>query len=274
MSIHQKLQLTIVNTSIKKPLVSPSSSFIPQISPSNSNSTLTMSPAPLSPIPPTISPSNPQSTTPPTPSLNSLVATDLAASNELAERITQLRLDIANGKPLPPKKVDLTERSNRDMVKDLVSRVEKIETSAELDATDRETLQALNARLAICDLQAMRLAELRDLEVGARMGRKVIGLRAEGVEEEEEEEDGLSDGDGDDFERVGEHDSNSACDSHSEDDDNNTTSSTYSSDLSPNTTTWPLLYRILDVDPGVSGSDIKPMLTRYLIHSSHPLAIY
>jgi hypothetical protein len=147
-----------------------------------------MSPAPLSPIPPTISPSNPQSTTPPTPSLNSLVATDLAASNELAERITQLRLDIANGKPLPPKKVDLTERSNRDMVKDLVSRVEKIETSAELDATDRETLQALNARLAVCDLQAMRLAELRDLEVGARMGRKVIGLRAEGVEEEEEEE--------------------------------------------------------------------------------------
>jgi hypothetical protein len=55
------------------------------------------------------------------------------------------------------------------MTKDLVSRVEKIESSVEaLDATDREMLQALNARLAVCDLQAMRLAELRDVEVMAR----------------------------------------------------------------------------------------------------------
>jgi hypothetical protein len=104
-----------------------------------------------------------------TSDLKSLIAADLAASNELAARITQLRLDIADGKPLPDKKVDLMERSNKDMTKDLVSRVEKIESSADaLDATDREMLQALNARLAVCDLQAMRLAELRDVEVMAR----------------------------------------------------------------------------------------------------------
>ena len=103
-----------------------------------------------------------------TAELKALIARDLAASNELADRVSQLRIDIAEGKPLPSKKVDLMEQSNRDMTKELVSRVEKIESTPDLDATDREMLQALNARLAVCDLQAMRLAELRDVEVTAR----------------------------------------------------------------------------------------------------------
>ena len=38
--------------------------------------------------------------------MHSLIARDLAASNELATRIAQLRQDIAEGKPPPPKKVD------------------------------------------------------------------------------------------------------------------------------------------------------------------------
>ena len=103
-----------------------------------------------------------------TEELKALIAHDLAASNELANRIEQLRIDVAEGKPLPSKKVDLVERSNKDMTKDLVSRIEEIESTSTLDAMDREMLQALNARLAVCDLQAMRLAELRDVEFTAR----------------------------------------------------------------------------------------------------------
>lgn len=130
-------------------------------------------------------PTNAMSTsTPPsrnfdTNELKSLIAQDLAASNELAARITQLRQDIGHGKPLPPKKVDLMEQSNKDMTKDLVARVEKVESAANLNAADREMLQALSARLAICDLQAMRLAELRDLELIARGTKEKVFLDAE-----------------------------------------------------------------------------------------------
>jgi hypothetical protein len=113
--------------------------------------------------------------------MHSLIARDLAASNDLAARITQLRHDIAEGKPQPPKKVDLLERSNKDMTKELVLRVERIESlpAGSLGATDREMLQALDSRLAVCDLQAMRLAELRDLEFTARNTKERAYLEAE-----------------------------------------------------------------------------------------------
>jgi hypothetical protein len=60
--------------------------------------------------------------------MHSLIARDLAASNEVAKRITQLRQDIADGKPQPSKKFDLLERSNKNMTKELVLRVERIES--------------------------------------------------------------------------------------------------------------------------------------------------
>lgn len=231
---------------------------------------------------------------PPTPETNtnmeafiSLIATDLAASNALADRISQLRLDIAEGKPLPDKKVDLMERSNKDMTKDLVSRVEKIESSdAPLDANDREMLQALNARLAVCDLQAMRLAELRDVEVSARstMQKGVVKEEAKNVEANEEEEEveaeakpdtsprtkfeeqksserELHGEDG--VERDSEYDSES--DSHTEDEDSG---SAYSDDLGIDKSDWPLLYRIMDVDPDTLGRDIEPLLNKYVTHLS------
>lgn len=49
--------------------------------------------------------------------IHSLIARDLAASNELAARIAELRQDIAEGKPQPSKKVASLERSNKDMTK-------------------------------------------------------------------------------------------------------------------------------------------------------------
>jgi hypothetical protein len=87
---------------------------------------------------------------------HSLIARDLATSNELANRITQLRQDIAEGKPPPSKKVDLLERSNKDMTKELVLRLEHIESipAGNLEATDRKMMQAsmLDWLYVICRL--------------------------------------------------------------------------------------------------------------------------
>jgi len=196
-----------------------------------------------------------------TKELQALIARDLAVSNELADRISQLRLDIAEGKALPPKKVDLMERSNKDMTKDLVSRVEKIESAPALDATDREMLQVLNARLAVCDLQAMRLAELRDVEVSARstMQKESLEPEAESAEDAVEIDAGEvaahgDDGDEDEAEESEENDSDSASAAR--------TSSEYSEEPEIDKSNWPLLYQIMDIDPETLDRDIEPMLNK------------
>lgn len=193
--------------------------------------------------------------------LRSLIARDLATSNELSARIDQMRADIAAGIPLPAKKVDLMERSNRDMTKDLVSRLEKLENLLEKSATDREMEQALNARLYACDLHADRLATLRDLEHSARgngeflepevfkrakAGNSKVKSADEAVlepvqepstlgqnkrEQDEEPVEELSVGHGHDFE------------ADDADDDEE------SEEPEVDKSAWPLLYRILDVDP-------------------------
>ena len=196
-----------------------------------------------------------------TAELKARIARDLAASNELADRISQLRIDIAGGKPLPSKKVDLMERSNRDTTKELVNRVEDIESAAALDATDREMLQALNARLAVCDLQAMRLAELRDVEVTARSTMKKepaepeMKSQVDGTEHDADDHSVLVEG-GD--EETGENDSDSASDSEAP--------SEYSDEAEIDKNNWPLLYKIMDVDPETLDRDIESMLEKCGMH--------
>jgi hypothetical protein len=194
-----------------------------------------------------------------TAELKALIALVFLASNELADRISQLRIDIAEGKPLPSKKVDLMERSNKDMKKDLVSRVEKIESAPDLDATDREMLQALNARLAVCDLQAMRLAELRDVEVSARSTMKKEALEVEGKSDRGAVENDVDDhsahiDDADEQEETGENDSDSASASE--------THSEYSDEPEIDKSHWPLFYQIMDVDPDTLDRDIEPLLNK------------
>jgi hypothetical protein len=192
-----------------------------------------------------------------TEELRALMARDLAASNELADRISQLRIDIAESKALPPKKVDLMERSNKDMTKDLVSRVERIESASELDATDREMLQALNARLAVCDLQAMRLAELRDVEVTARSTKQMQTLVPEAKSgadvAEHDAGEHVAYADVEDADSA-EHDSGSTFASE--------TGSEYSDEPEIDKSNWPLLYRIVDIDPDTLNRDIEPMLDK------------
>jgi hypothetical protein len=201
--------------------------------------------------------------------MHSLIARDLTASNELAARITQLRQDIAEGKPQPPKKVDLLERSNKDMTKELVLRVERIESVpvGRLEAADREMLQALNARLAVCDMQAMRLAELRDLEFTARNTKERVFLEAEvdegfdvaGREPEEElaigntSKHAIAELDRDTKELRHHNDDRHEGFESSEED-------TASEDPPIDKSAWPLLYQIMNVDPGTSAADIQPLV--------------
>lgn len=195
-----------------------------------------------------------------TAELKALIARDLAASNELADRISQLRISIAEGKPLPSKKVDLMEQSNRDMTKELVSRVEKIESAPDLDATDREMLQALNARLAVCGLQAMRLAELRDVEVTARSTmQKPPEPEAKsdaGAAEHDTDEHSAHHGDGHEDEEETTTKSDRDSDSGSK------TDSEYSDEPEIDKSHWQLLYQIMDVDPVILDRDIEPMLNK------------
>lgn len=200
--------------------------------------------------------------------LRSLIAQDLAASNELAARITQLRQDIEDGKSLPPKKVALMEQSNKDMTKDLVARVEKIERAANLDAADREMLQVLNVRLAVCDLQTMRLAELRDLELIARGTKKKVFLDAKaGPSATVEPEEELSPGHGpvrkteedEDFVFVSqEEDAESSFDGSNLDEEK--AGSEYSDEPQIDKSGWPLLYRIMNVDPDTMAMDMERLL--------------
>jgi hypothetical protein len=160
------------------------------------------------------------------------------------------------------------ERSNKNMTKDLVSRVEKIEGSPDaLDATDREMLQTLNARLAVCDLQAMMLAELRDVEVMARSTQQKASEQPEvkpdtsAAEPEEEIVGEHKPHYEKDVEEVGEHDSDSASGSEDED-----SGSEYFEECEIDKSGWPLLYRIMDVDPDTMNSDVEPLLNRYVSH--------
>ncbi|EME39954.1 hypothetical protein DOTSEDRAFT_158568 [Dothistroma septosporum NZE10] len=94
--------------------------------------------------------------------LRSIMKLDIAASNELQSRIEQLRQDISAGRRPPEEKIALCDMANKDMTKDLIRRIEKIEGQGRLTTGDREMLQAFSSRLAVCDRQGMDITELRD----------------------------------------------------------------------------------------------------------------
>ena len=110
--------------------------------------------------------------------LKDQVQRDIIASEDLQVRIDELRVMITDGKTLTDaNSLGDVETEGRRMLKDLLRRIDQIEEQPNLDATDREMLQALNARQVICDKQVMQLAELRDLHRQAR------GLDFEGLDD-------------------------------------------------------------------------------------------
>lgn len=209
--------------------------------------------------------------------LKALIKRDVEASKELQTRLEQLRQDIKDGKKLPKKKIDLMEISNKDMTKDLVLRIEQIEAT-DMAATDREMLQALNARLAVCDVQAMQLAELRELEHEAR------GEHHEFLEPEKEPVPLL-------HRSVsapaapetveGEHAEGLALDEHATEDnpakprhnqayysDDDEYGHEIEDDVSeksvPDIENWPAPYRVLKIHPDTPDDEIEDLVKKYV----------
>lgn len=153
--------------------------------------------------------------------LKSLIQRDILACEHIQIRIDELRDVILAGKTIADANaLDSMETEGRKMLRDLLSRIDAIEGQAtDLTATDREMLQALNARQVVCDKQVMQLAELRDLHRQARgLEFEVLEDELEPEEEEEEEEGEGEQVDGEDQEEEFKE-------------------------------SWPLCYRIMDVDP-------------------------
>ncbi len=97
--------------------------------------------------------------------LRKLIQNDIDASNDLQSRIDRLQQDLAEGKKPAIDATSLMSTQHKQIGKDLILHIEQIEAQGKLDATDRTMLQALTARLAVHDLQSARLAEYRDLQL-------------------------------------------------------------------------------------------------------------
>jgi len=113
-----------------------------------------------------------------TTELRVLIKQDTLESEHLQTRITQLRHDILAGIPMARGNVlSDVELQAKKMSKGLARRIEEIEEKDIRTATDREYLQALNARQVVWDRQIMQAAELRELMFEALKGprRTVAG---------------------------------------------------------------------------------------------------
>ncbi|KAK1817497.1 hypothetical protein LTR12_008138 [Friedmanniomyces endolithicus] len=111
-----------------------------------------------------------------TTELRALVKRDTLESEHLQTRITQLRHDILAGIPMAQGNVlSDVELQAKKMSRDLARRIEAIEDKDARTATDREYLQALNARQVVWDRQIMQAAELRELMFEALKGPRRAG---------------------------------------------------------------------------------------------------
>lgn len=207
---------------------------------------------------------------PPTPSLAEirfLIERDLLASNELAARITQLRQDITDGNPPSSSSIAIMDSSNKDRARQISSLIEEL---GDKTVGDRELLQALTARQVICDRHGMQLAELRDLEFEARGEREEVVLRPS----ESPPRAGLSGASS--LVDMDLHADHAEPSSSAQDDDaasgsgspqcmhqDDTAVQDLEKDLEPDlTSSWPLLYRILNIDPKTPQDRFKPACDR------------
>ena len=107
-----------------------------------------------------------------TAALRELIKNDVEESGRYQARIDQLRQDILDGKATTKGHVlGDVESQGKKFGRELAGRIDAIEVKPSLDATDREYLQALNARQVVWDRQIMQIVELNDLMYEARKGR-------------------------------------------------------------------------------------------------------
>lgn len=197
---------------------------------------------------------------------------DREDTNKLVERISKLRIAMEEGTSPEVNNLDIMEQSNRDITITLVPRIEAIERNTEnQDATDREMLQALNERLWECDRKSSKLAELRDLQLSIRSSTQ----KPFGVSEESKHDDDSTETKKTVAPEHKIHEEGSASkhsdhaydmnDRESEYSDSVYSQDEYEPDVDKNA--WPLLYQIMDIDPGTSKADIGRLLNRYVTMS-------
>lgn len=205
--------------------------------------------------------------------LRLLTARDKAESDELAARISRLRIDMTEGNSPSSNTLDLMEQSNKDITKEMVLGMDAIDAKAgNKDAADRQMLRALNARVTVRDSFSMRLAELRDLRLSVRSSKtELFGYTAQKTpdetpvtpekhvvpEHEVRDEEGVTNRD-DHGQGVDDSDSDRSGSVYSQDE---------AEDPEIDKSVWPLLYQIMDVDPGTSNADIVAELNRYVTSS-------
>ncbi|KAK3677249.1 hypothetical protein LTR78_002787 [Recurvomyces mirabilis] len=122
-----------------------------------------------------------------TAELRELIKQDVEESRELQTQIDRLRSDLEQGSAPPEGNVlGHIESQSKKMSKELARRIEQIEEIPKKSASDREFLQALNARQVAWDRQIMQISEIADLMYEARKGAvKEGGDREEFLEHEQ-----------------------------------------------------------------------------------------
>lgn len=184
--------------------------------------------------------------------LKQRIEKDIAASNELQQHIDQLREDIAAGKSIDDNEIALMGVEHKQIGRDLVARIEQIENQAKLDAADRNMLQALTARLSVHDLQSARIAEFGDLRtpkefLEGEQAPQITKMPSRPVLETSDSHELVAGSWSDSLDREG---GTVEVDEDSDDDDSyEIVENDDEEEAEIDKSTWPLLYRILDVDP-------------------------
>lgn len=210
--------------------------------------------------------------------LRALVQRDIAASNELQARIDHLQQQLLDGEQPTLDQTSLMTHEHKSIGRDLILRIDQIESQGQLDAADRTMLQGLTARLAVHDLQSARLAEYRDLQLrdGDEMTREWIRHDVEVLAESRRRADSEVDKWFPEYEGgvVEEMPSRPAASQptksklsretdalvpeiHVENADEDIDDS---SELSQTATEWPLLYQIMGIDPTTPEDHFKQEL--------------
>lgn len=207
--------------------------------------------------------------------IRALIQQDLLASNELATPITQLRQDIADGNPPSSKSIAIMDNFNKDRARQIYSLIEDITEIEEKSVEDRELLQALTARQVICDRHGKQLAELRDLEFEARGEREEVVLRPSESPPQQERtlspQAGLSgassqvdlDLHADDAGLPSSAQGEDTASGHVDQGDTAVQDLGKEKEAEPDlTSSWPLLYRILNIHPETPQDRFKPACDR------------
>ncbi|KAK4888408.1 hypothetical protein LTR27_012685 [Elasticomyces elasticus] len=194
--------------------------------------------------------------------LQELIKQDIQESQQLQQRIEQLRKDIHEGATFIKDNVlgDIESQGKR-MSKDLARRIDDIEVKDNLDTTDREYLRHLNSRQVVWDRQVMQMAELRDLMFEARktmtkdgskpsvprtalspdpvaaisMSMMSMQITATASTDDDSQRQDSHDGEAGEYEDL---------------------------EPEPDKSGWPLCYQILDIDPITQPRDFDAALKR------------